>query len=242
MALLIILFISVIPSKVHFDQLDQIIIWNVGQGQWTTVIQKNSCIHFDVGGEFLNIIKIKQACNRRNNFIYYSHWDWDHIGLSNQLKNSVHKICISRNPIGKTKNYKKDFLSRIPNCNKNLKGIREIPFKIQNPKNDNELSRIFIFDQKLLIPGDSTKKIERIWAKNLKKSIRWLVVGHHGSNTSTHEILLSKLSMTQQAFVSARKSVYGHPHPKVLGRLKKKGISTLKTEDWGNIRIILRMN
>ncbi len=62
-------------SKRHY-----FIIWNVGQGQWVTQVSAQSCLHFDMGGgEFFPWTKIHQQCASKNNLIFLSHADDDHI-------------------------------------------------------------------------------------------------------------------------------------------------------------------
>lgn len=235
-----ILFILMVifPSKITVDTSNQIVFWNVGQGQWITVIDQKHCYHFDVGGEFFNIQKISESCSKKQNVVFYSHWDWDHMGLSLHLKKSVQHICTGSSPQGPAKNYKKTILNQIPICLKNYKSIRKLNFDYNFSKGDNDLSQIFIFKNKFLIPGDSTKKMEKIWSPQIKKiHFQWLSVSHHGSRTSTSEFFLRNAKIGQ-AIISARKRVYGHPHQEVLNRLKKFKIPTLRTEDSGNIKIL----
>jgi competence protein ComEC len=87
-----------------------------------------------------------------------------------------------------------------------------------------------------LIPGDSTAPQEKIWSYhgNMQKT-GFLLLGHHGSRTSTSEELLSQLPHLKVAIASARFARYGHPHLEVVRRLKKYHVALLKTEDWGNL-------
>lgn len=230
-------FLLIFPSQTSLHIDSQIVFWNVGQGQWITAIDERRCYHFDVGGEFMNEKKISLHCHNRDNIIFYSHWDWDHIGLTRSLKSSVKSLCISIPPQGSAKKYKKALVGQLPTCKNTFFDIRKLNFKYQNTKTDNDLSQIFIYNKELLIPGDSTKKMEKIWAKSIPHKIRWLSVSHHGSRTSTSEAFLNNIQINQ-AIISARKKVYGHPHREVLFRLKSYGIPTLLTEDWGNIKIL----
>ena len=232
LSLLLLLF----PSHIELEHQNQIVFWNVGQGQWVTVIDSKSCYHFDIGGEFFNPKKISESCVKKENKIFYSHWDWDHIGLTSKIKNFPN-ICIAIRPQGIAKKYKIETL-KIPSCEKISRQIKKLNFTYINKKTDNDLSHIFLYKSKLLLPGDSTKKMERLWSPLLNhKQIKWLSVSHHGSKTSTSDYFLDRVKIAQ-AIVSARKKVYGHPHLEVTHRLKKRGIPTLNTEDWGNIKIL----
>jgi competence protein ComEC len=104
------------------------------------------------------------------------------------------------------------------------------------PKNTNESSKVFI-DQKILIPADSPVKQEKLWANEMTGliNVEIIILGHHGSRTSTSTELLLKLKNIKMAMVSARYAKYKHPHLQVLNNLMEFGIPVLKTEDWGNI-------
>ncbi|MBK7961611.1 MAG: hypothetical protein IPK04_10715 [Bdellovibrionales bacterium] len=85
--------------------------------------------------------------------------------------------------------------------------------------------------------------MEKIWAANLTnletKQIKVLILGHHGSKTSTSEALLQRLPRLKFAIATARESRYGHPHFVVLNRLRQHRIPILRTEDWGHIGLEL---
>jgi competence protein ComEC len=93
--------------------------------------------------------------------------------------------------------------------------------------------------QNFLIPGDSPSQKEKIWAKNIlpNNKIEILILGHHGSKTSSSEVLISRLSHLKMAIASSRSKKYGHPHKKVIERLKKHRLNVIRTEDWGTLMI-----
>jgi len=103
-------------------------------------------------------------------------------------------------------------------------------------KQSNEFSRVFVIEGQILAPGDSTHKEELLWAKTARSfPIQLLILGHHGSKTSTSSTLLRNLPFAEQAIASCRKARYGHPHAEVLARLRQAGIAAISTEDWGSI-------
>jgi metal-dependent hydrolase (beta-lactamase superfamily II) len=61
----------------------QLIVWNVGQGQWVTIIYPTQCLHFDVGGETAPFRKVIKSCKEKSNKIFLSHGDWDHLNKLN---------------------------------------------------------------------------------------------------------------------------------------------------------------
>jgi competence protein ComEC len=99
----------------------------------------------------------------------------------------------------------------------------------------NELSQVFLAAG-FLLPGDSTKKEELAWGSLLPQGLpRVLILGHHGSRTSTSEFLLNHLPLLKLAISSARWRRYQHPHAQVLALLRKHKIPILRTEDWGSV-------
>lgn len=67
-------------------------------------------------------------------------------------------------------------------------------------------------------------------------SVDILKVGHHGSQTSTHETLLSQLDASQAWLSLGRQNAYGHPHPSVISRLDAYHIKPYRTDQMGGIQ------
>lgn len=239
-AVLLSILLSATPTA-HYPSLVGQVVWNVGQGQWFTAISKDHCYHFDMGGEIAPLKKIRYHCKLRKNIVFLSHWDWDHISFlkSKQLR-SFENICIAKMPQGKTSPSKASLLASYKACSEtsilrpspSQLPVVWSPSKFRNP---NESSHVFIY-REWLLPGDSTKNQEKIWQHKVQlKQIRFLLLGHHGSHTSTSEDLLKSLPFLRVAVASARFKKHGHPHSKVQGRLKVRKVPLLKTEDWGSI-------
>jgi len=245
---------------------NQFVVWNIGQGQWTTQSTLDSCLHIDSGGEFFPITKIKKLCHAKKNFIFISHWDLDHINGIEKIKrwpqvclyNKVDKTLLSARKLKILSGLKecdsKDLLQIFKNKQSSLNSAIQLiyhptnephPFYYSNSnskkssgKSSNELSNVYVSNQ-FLIPGDSTSPQEIIWSQKLDKiKIKALVLGHHGSRTSTSETLLQHLPNLQWAVASARWARYKHPHPAVVSRLQRRKIPLLLTEDWGSLHWI----
>lgn len=228
----LLVFLSAIPTK-HFPSIAGQVVWNVGQGQWFTVISKDLCYHFDMGGEKAPLKAIQHHCELRKNIVFLSHWDWDHISFlkAKQLR-SLKNICVAQKPQGLASQSKKRLLASYKPCTGEHPLPLWSPLKFRSP---NDSSHVFIF-QKWLLPGDSPKKQEKIWRQKTElHQVRYLLLGHHGSRTSTSDDLLQSLPHLRVAIASARFQKHGHPHPQVQGRLRMRKVPLLKTEDWGNI-------
>ena len=209
---------------------DRLIVWNVGQGSWATYIKDGLCIHFDSGGDRRPNLELLKYCKSHQH--YLSHLDWDHISYLRILKRLG--VCRVGSPAEPLRKKKQLSYMRIQECEGELKHVTEIKTPTRFKK-ANDRSRIFILNNWALIPGDSTKRAEKVWSGKLPSGIKVLLLGHHGSNTSTWNILLENLPDLKLAIASARNRKYGHPHPNVLQRLQAYGIASIRTENWGNL-------
>jgi len=101
------------------------------------------------------------------------------------------------------------------------------------------VAKLVYGDTSFLLTGDSPQKIERYLASLSPESldVDVLKVGHHGSRTSTSEILLGYSSPDFAVISSGKDNSYGHPHQEVLGMLDKFGIKILRTDELGTIVI-----
>ncbi|MGZ3744749.1 MAG: ComEC/Rec2 family competence protein [Pseudobdellovibrionaceae bacterium] len=232
------------------------IIWNVGQGQWSTLVDQNTCDHFDMGGERNPLRQVKKICADKMNHVYLSHWDWDHISFALKSRFTFKNICLSLAPLGVASPHKMKLLQEYGHCAvgqkesvplKEVTDFREINSATNSvrisKKNSNDLSHVLLVAEDFLIPGDSTISQEQSWSHRLPmQKVRFLLLGHHGSRTSTSEELLSQLPGLKVAIASARFAKYGHPHQEVVQRLKKHQVILLKTEDWGNLWFETRLH
>ena len=231
-------YISCFCQQVNEGTLPFWVVWHVGQGQFVSYVDNHTCYHFDAGGEFFDDKKFRKHCKTKSNIFSFSHWDWDHIGLVRKLVKSVLKSCRLYLPNGPSPPNKRRFLSVLPPC----RNVTSIPFYAYSPKGpiktSNNWSRVF-FNSYIVIPGDGSKKTDQKWLPTLKslfnKKIKYLILGHHGSKSSTSKELVRYLKKGGTAISSARRKRYGHPHPSISNFLQTAGINLLSTEDFGHI-------
>jgi competence protein ComEC len=217
------------------------VVWHVGQGQWVTHVVNDQCVHYDIGGELGSFKfiqnKFMKTCGQKKNYVSLSHWDFDHYINLIPVSKLVRNICWIHKP-GPTKMNKsiraiEDL--NIPAC------TNDFPVSLQQwspteARTSNDTSTVSL-DQGFLMPGDSPIGKEKIWSVEMKRlqTVRVLILGHHGSRTSTGKFLLDHLPNLKIAVSSARMKKYGHPHKETLQRLAKNKTPVLKTEDWGSI-------
>lgn len=237
-----------LPQTIE-GQHDQLIVWNIGQGQWVSVSLAQICVHFDMGGENAHWLEISRECGEKKNLAYFSHWDVDHLSFALPASKHLNSFCVAAMPRGPcTSEKKRKAFSELRKClnasPENIEQIFQLPDHEMNHFSSNDYSRVFEYNHWMLAQGDSPQRQEKNWIRDIHSPelIRVIILGHHGSRTSTSEALLAALPNLKMAIASARKSRYGHPHQEVLNRLKKFGIACLRTEYWGNIHIELPKN
>jgi len=214
------------------------LVWNVGQGQWISHITNDECLHYDFGGESFRQRQVlplfKRLCQNKINRLHLSHADWDHYSLYPLILKNTRQVCWVYKPLEKLKLIE----NKSPYCDSQKKYDFKILHLSPKAKIKNASSTV-VESQQILIPGDSRQKEERQWLTNLSKEnkIRILILGHHGSRSSTSQALLHRLPTLKMAIASQRTKKYGHPHLDVRKKLDDFKIPLLLTESWGSIRL-----
>lgn len=236
MKFIVLLLILANPNRLsHLSFFEGWIVWNVGQGQWATHIQGETCSHFDMGGEFSPIKRVLQLCVFRRNRIYLSHDDQDHIRFVRSFLNHNSEACLAQKIYFREHTKSGRSLKAMKLCPENDPEVHLLFKPVHRNKQNNRNSLVFWSDH-ILLPGDSTRTEEKIWAMHPKitRTKVWLL-GHHGSATSTSKLLLARLPKSAMAVASSRRAKYNHPHPRVIESLKQKKMPLLLTEDWGHL-------
>ncbi len=92
-------------------------------------------------------------------------------------------------------------------------------------------------ENSFLLTGDSPKSIEKYLVESLGDylDVDVLKLGHHGSKTSSSDLLLGFTSPDIAIVSAGLDNRYGHPHKEVTGLLEQFEIDLLGTYDLGNI-------
>lgn len=88
----------------------------------------------------------------------------------------------------------------------------------------------------VLVTGDMDIKTEQLLLSTHSLHADALVVGHHGSKTSTGESLLQAVQ-PNKAVISVGRNSYGHPSPETLARLEAIGCSVYRTDRNGTVTL-----
>ncbi len=66
-----------------------------------------------------------------------------------------------------------------------------------------------------------------------------LRTGHHGSKTSSTDVLLKAVGARTAVISSGKENRYGHPHARVVSRLERYGMQVRRTDVEGDIVTVL---
>lgn len=236
--LLLILILSLpklisLDAKIFYQFKDEFVVWNVGQGLFTTESHSQYCLHFDIGGEFFPVAQVNQTCRNKRNLIHLSHLDWDHLSFAGYAAKNL-KACLINHPTGQISSRKFKILAELPDCLFFTKDYFEYKPIEAKSLSSNDSSQVVLTKNHILISGDSTVKQEKIWSQKIDH-VRIFVLGHHGSRTSNSDQVFKRMKQVSMAVASARKKRYGHPHSEVLAKAAKNKTPVLLTEDWGSL-------
>lgn len=231
---------------------------DVGQGDAIFLHSKNKNILIDTGGVsayssndgsiFYNTLNpfFKSQGIKKLDYLILTHGDKDHLGEASTLlsKMKVNQIVLNMN----TLNYyeqklisKKTILGTQDYCfDANNLYFQQLNFDLED---ENDSSQIYLVQYKnirILLTGDASIKSESYLLKNYNLGhIDILKVGHHGSKTSTSDLLLQETTPSVALISSGRENKFNHPSPSVLEKLKKHHVRIYNTQTEGTITIDL---
>lgn len=218
---------------------------------------------FDYGKNVLFPFLINKGA-RKIDFLIFSHFDSDHCGgLIYLLENiKVEKILIGKQ-FEKNENF--EYIVNLAN-KKHVKIIelqagnkinieKESSLEIlwpsvaekisENSINNNSLVCKFVCKNfSMLLTGDIESIAEEKLIEKYKNTNRLnaniLKIAHHGSKTSSIQEFLNEVNPKIALIGVGRKNKFGHPNQEVLERLKEKGIQIYRTDQNGEIQIIVK--
>ncbi|MCC6138753.1 MAG: hypothetical protein IT287_08980 [Bdellovibrionaceae bacterium] len=209
--------------------MDLFIVWDVGQGSWSTIVAQKTCVHFDMGGQVTpQYSLVLHHCKSKANYLALSHLDRDHVVFIKKFSSKLNICLIDKHlfPLNKVVPF-------IKKCNKTPTSLQRIATADFLERND---SHVYLWKEHTLITGDLPQHLElKLLPKLAQNKIRFLLVGHHGSKTSSHPRFIAKLSHLHQALVSAKQITYGHPHQLTRNTFKKNHVPLIETQAYGTL-------
>lgn len=93
-------------------------------------------------------------------------------------------------------------------------------------------------DIDILFTGDAPSRVEERLIQQGLGEVDVLIVGHHGSISSTSTTFLQHIQPAWAIISSGEGNAFGHPHPVVLERLEAVGARVLRTDQQSDIRLV----
>ena len=215
------------------SQQSYFIAWDVGQGSAHSFILSQLCLHFDLGGEKNPIAAITKLCRKKTQALILSHFDSDHYNFIPSLV-AKSPVCLYDAPPVPKKIATTSWWKKLTPCNFQIPGLRKI-FSGQSSGKSNSQSLVYLYDNKILLPGDSLRAQEQVWSESLRGlKIELLLAPHHGSQTSSSDSLL-RYCRYANVWISARQKKFGHPHKAVTEAYRYFRMPHLSTSDWGHL-------
>lgn len=109
--------------------------------------------------------------------------------------------------------------------------------RVDDPNNASIAGVLRYGEINVLLTGDLGGRAEQGLLTRLKETVDVLKVGHHGSQTSTSADLLKATKPVAAIISVGADNSYGHPHAATLDRLKEFGVTVLRTDLDGDIRL-----
>lgn len=242
---------AILPQHKKLAQQEaKVIVFDVGQGLSVLVATTHHILLYDSGGAFyqggdwasfkiipyLLLHHIKQLDG-----LIISHEDLDHRG---GMKSLEQKFTIKHLWVNDPNYYK-----RGENCHKikpwEWDGVffRFFSLKQGFASRNNTCCVLQVITPygSLLLPGDIEAKAENYLVAQYGKILQadYLVVPHHGSNTSSSLIFLQTVSPKKAFISSGLNNRFHFPHRKTLDTYKQLHIALLNTATYGSIEVQL---
>ncbi len=232
----------------------RVTVLDVGQGQCILLQSANSCYMVDCGGDSAKGAASAVVRTLWSNGIYkldgiiLTHFDEDHVGgiLPLLAQTQADRLYI---PAGERTQDGDSITELFPGelCYVETETVLSCGngtitvFPNYPDASGNECSLCILFqaaDCDILITGDRNASGEaQLMAQTDLPDLEALIVGHHGSKSSTSMELL-RSTMPEVAIISVGKdNRYGHPDEEILNRLALYGCKVLRTDLHGTIII-----
>lgn len=249
--LMLIAIFIVMLNKPTFDNVDKVIMLDVGQGDSILIKRKHNKGNILIDSYNDNLSKLKALGIKRIDILIITHSDNDHIEtasdvierfncqtLISSIYDSGDEIVSLRKEV--TTNYLFKMGDSFSFKDINLEFLGPVREDI-NINNNSLVFFLSINKTKILFTGDMEEREEEDISRNYNKLIfDILKVPHHGSNTSLSESLFNKLVFNEAIISVGKNNRYNHPSIETINKLKNHLV--YQTKDRGDIYIFISNN
>lgn len=261
-SLLIIVSIFFMPIK---PGLDKLVVLDVGQGLavygqsnadplTTKDNYKKTNWLYDTGAKYRSGFSLGDAVAAKNilamsgeqlDLLFISHSDNDHAGGEEGL---LRKIQVDTTYAGQPSKESHLECHKLDASWRSAEGIKWRMLNVSGLKwdtlKDNNTScvvQIEMSGHRILIPGDAELKIEKALIDQFGESLQSdiLLVGHHGSKTSSSEAFINAVNPKLAIISSGFNNQFKHPHQTVFDRFQRLGIPVYNTAISGAVEVDL---
>lgn len=223
-----------------------ITVLDVGQGQCILLQSGGKSFLVDCGGENGKAAAdlaadrlLSQGISRLDGLIL-THMDQDHTNGAQYLLSRIHADVVILPPVETNLQAERMiFVDSTLVLSWETGQMTVFGEKLQESGNENSLC-ILLDTEKcdILITGDRDASGERrLMDSGSLSKVDVLVAGHHGSNTSTSQLLLETVRPDIVCISVGKGNLYGHPGRETLGRLHQLGCQVYRTDIHGTITI-----
>ncbi len=228
----------------------KLVFCDVGQGNGVILTKGEFQLVYDTGpknGKMLDCLaKNIPFWDKSLEVVIVSHWDIDHSGGLDEIDDYyvIGKLYVSQ----RNEQYiYSETLASDDILRSDWMEFKVLSVDSQAEDNYGSVVGLLTIDKlKVLLMGDVPMEVEQrlVWRKILTDKVDVILVGHHGSKTSSsNELLklLTELNPNLQAVISVGKNSFGHPTKEVLDRLEKYGVVVRRTDKEGSIKYSIKI-
>lgn len=236
----------------------QVTYIDVGQGDSTLIQNNNQTVLVDAGHgdgyENASLNYLKEHYINTLDALILTHCDADHI---NDAKNIIYQLNVKKiymsSRTSSSYTYMK-LLNAIKEKKKNITvpkvgdtfqvGAGSIEFigVGEGAQNNNDSSLCMRYDDgyhRFVFTGDAAESMEK---KLNKVQCDVFQAGHHGSDYSNSDNLLSRMKASYVVVSCGKDNMYGHPHKEALQRFSRYDMVVYRTDELGTIRCVSKKN
>ncbi len=116
------------------------------------------------------------------------------------------------------------------------------PGELFKETNDNSVGILLTSGTaRVLLAGDAEKKAEEYMSNGPHAGpLTVLKVTHHGSNTSSTPLFLSRFKPEIAVIQVGADNSYGHPTPQTLERLRRAGAKVFRNDEHGDVIVTIK--